>query len=74
MEYYGLITDIIELDYYGKWKVVLFRGDWADVNTARKIKNDQFDPTDEFWYVVLRNTPHDLFDMGNGSRDDIVER
>ncbi|KAK5811424.1 hypothetical protein PVK06_026755 [Gossypium arboreum] len=45
VEYYGLLTDIIELDYYGRWKVVLFR------------------------------TPfRDLFDMGNGSRDDIVER
>ncbi|KAK5838828.1 hypothetical protein PVK06_007568 [Gossypium arboreum] len=32
------------------------------------------DPTDEGWYVVIRNTPRDLFDMGNGSRDDIVER
>ncbi|KAH1031790.1 hypothetical protein J1N35_043964, partial [Gossypium stocksii] len=42
LEYYGLLTDIIELDYYGKWKVILFRGDWADVNTARRIKNDQF--------------------------------
>ncbi|KAK5819109.1 hypothetical protein PVK06_024069 [Gossypium arboreum] len=109
VEYYGLLTDIIELDYYGKWKVVLFRCDWADANTTREIKNDQFgftmvnfsrlihigehlidepyvfssqvkqvfyskDPIDEGWYVVLRNTPRDLFDMGNGSRDDIVER
>ncbi|KAG8482791.1 hypothetical protein CXB51_024455 [Gossypium anomalum] len=109
VEYYGLLTDIIKLDYYGKWKVVLFRCDWADANTARGIKNDQFgfimvnfsrlihtgehlidepyvfssqvkqvfyskDPIDEGWYVVLRNTPRDLFDMGNGSRDDIVER
>ncbi|KAK5771497.1 hypothetical protein PVK06_047706 [Gossypium arboreum] len=109
VEYYGLITDIIELDYYGRWKVVLFRCDWADVNTARGIKEDQFgftmlnfsrlihtgqqlmdepyvfssqvkqvfyskDPTDAGWYVVLRNTPRDLFEMGNGSRDDIVER
>ncbi|KAG8499629.1 hypothetical protein CXB51_006113 [Gossypium anomalum] len=109
VEYYGLLTDIIELDYYGRWKVILFRCDWADVNTARGIKKDQFgftmvnfsrlihtgqqlmdepyvfssqvkqvfyskDPTDEGWYVVLRNTPRDLFDMGNGSRDDIVER
>ncbi|KAK5831611.1 hypothetical protein PVK06_015409 [Gossypium arboreum] len=32
------------------------------------------DPIDEGWYVVLRNTPRDLFDMGNGSRDDIGER
>ncbi|KAK5771855.1 hypothetical protein PVK06_048106 [Gossypium arboreum] len=109
VEYYGLLTDIIELDYYGRWKVVLFRCDWADVNTARGIKKDQFgftmvnfsrlihigqqlidepyvfssqvkqvfyskDPTDEDWYVVLWNTPRDLFDIGNGSRDDIVER
>ncbi|KAK5846280.1 hypothetical protein PVK06_002563 [Gossypium arboreum] len=109
VEYYGLLTDIIELDYYGRWKVVLFRCDWADVNTSRGIKEDQFgftmlnfsrlihtgqqlmdepyvfssqvkqvfyskDPTDEGWYVVLRNTPRDLFEMGNGSRDDIVER
>ncbi|KAK5771981.1 hypothetical protein PVK06_048237 [Gossypium arboreum] len=42
VEYYELLTDIIELDYYGKWKVVLFRCDWADVNTARRIKKDQF--------------------------------
>ncbi|KAK5786686.1 hypothetical protein PVK06_041326 [Gossypium arboreum] len=101
--YYGLLTDIIELDYYGRWKVVLFRCDWDDVNTARGIKKDQFgftivnfshlihtgqqlmdepyvfssqvkqvfyskDPTDESWYVVLRNTPRDLFDMGKMRR------
>ncbi|KAK5785524.1 hypothetical protein PVK06_040116 [Gossypium arboreum] len=42
VEYYGLLTDIIELDYYSRWKVVLFRCDWADVNTARGIKKDQF--------------------------------
>ncbi|KAH1074763.1 hypothetical protein J1N35_027091 [Gossypium stocksii] len=42
VEYYGLLTDIIKLDYYGKLKVVFFRGDWADVNTACGIKNDQF--------------------------------
>ncbi|KAG8472909.1 hypothetical protein CXB51_034798 [Gossypium anomalum] len=103
VEYYGLLTDIIELDYYGKWKVVLFRCDWADVNTAPGIKKDQFgftmvnfsrliytgqqlmdepyvfsskvkqvfyskDPTDEGWYVVIRNTPRDLFDMGKMRR------
>ncbi|KAG8474510.1 hypothetical protein CXB51_031169 [Gossypium anomalum] len=32
------------------------------------------DPIDEGLYVLLRNTPRELFDMGNGSRDDIVER
>ncbi len=109
VEYFGHLTDIIELDYYGKWKVVLFRGDWADVNTARGIKQDQFGftmvnfdrlihtgqqlidepyvfssqvkqafyskyPTDEGWYIVLRNIPRDLFDMGSGSRDNIDDR
>ncbi|KAK5811490.1 hypothetical protein PVK06_026827 [Gossypium arboreum] len=103
VEYYELLADIIELDYYGRWKVVLFQCDWADVNTARGIKKDQFgftmvnfsrlihsgqqlmdepyvfssqmkqvfyskDPTDEGWYVVLRNTPRDLFDMGKMHR------
>ncbi|KAK5775095.1 hypothetical protein PVK06_042962 [Gossypium arboreum] len=42
VEYYGLLTEIIELDYYGRWKVVLFRCDWVDVNTTRGIKKDQF--------------------------------
>ncbi|KAK5843139.1 hypothetical protein PVK06_005581 [Gossypium arboreum] len=86
-----------------KWKVVLFRCDWADVNTARGIKENQFgftmlnfsrlihtgqqlmdepyvfssqvkqvfyskDPTDEGWYVVLRNTPRELFEMGKMRR------
>ncbi|KAK5819509.1 hypothetical protein PVK06_024513 [Gossypium arboreum] len=109
VEYYGLLTDIIELDYYGRCKLVLFRCDWADVNTTHVIKKDQFgftmvnfsrlihteqqlmdepyvfssqvkqvfyskDATDEGWYVVLQNTPRDLFNMGNGSRDDIIER
>ncbi|KAG8493340.1 hypothetical protein CXB51_010684 [Gossypium anomalum] len=103
VEYYGLLTDIIELDYYGRWKVVLFQCDWADVNTARGIKKYQFgftmvnfsylihtgqqlmdepyvfssqvkqvfyskDPTDEGWYVVLRKTLRDLFDMGKMRR------
>ncbi|KAK5775765.1 hypothetical protein PVK06_043704 [Gossypium arboreum] len=32
------------------------------------------DPTDEGWYIVLRNNLRDLFDMGKGSRDGINER
>ncbi|GMI88464.1 hypothetical protein HRI_002515700 [Hibiscus trionum] len=28
------------------------------------------DPTKEDWYVVLRNTPRDLIDIGDGNRDD----
>ena len=29
---------------------------------------------DEGWYVVLRNTPRDLKDIGDASRDDIEAR
>ncbi|KAH1129697.1 hypothetical protein J1N35_001075 [Gossypium stocksii] len=32
------------------------------------------DPTDEGWYAVIRNTLIDLFDICNGSRDDIDKR
>ena len=42
VDYFGIINDIIELDYYRKWKIVLFRCDWADVDTPKGIKEDQF--------------------------------
>ncbi|KAG8501221.1 hypothetical protein CXB51_003352 [Gossypium anomalum] len=108
VEYYGLLTDIIELDYYGRWKVILFgviglmlilfeelnrsiwfyNGEFLSLDShwttmmdepyvfSSQVKQVFYskDPTDEGWYVVHRNTPRDLFDMGNGSRDDIVER
>ncbi|KAK8992177.1 hypothetical protein V6N11_048272 [Hibiscus sabdariffa] len=35
VEYYGILTDIIELEYYGKRKVVSFCCVWIDVNTTR---------------------------------------
>ena len=30
-DYFGKIRDIIELNYYGSFKVVLFKCDWVDV-------------------------------------------
>ncbi|XP_050887893.1 uncharacterized protein LOC127093034 [Lathyrus oleraceus] len=33
--YYGLITEIIEVDYYGKLKFVLFRCDWFEVEEEK---------------------------------------
>ena len=30
----------MELEFYGKYKVVLFRGDWVDVNSRRGLKED----------------------------------
>ena len=43
---------------------------------SSQVKQDFYskDPTDEGWYVVLRNIPRDLFDMGSGSRDNIDDR
>ncbi|KAH1091839.1 hypothetical protein J1N35_019096 [Gossypium stocksii] len=42
LEYYDLLTGIIEFDYYDKQKVVLFQCDWDNISTARGIKKDQF--------------------------------
>lgn len=42
LDYYGILTDIVELDYYGKFRVVLFRCDWADVTSSRGVRKDQF--------------------------------
>ncbi|KAK5838883.1 hypothetical protein PVK06_007629 [Gossypium arboreum] len=49
----------------------LFAGE-SGVDQVRFIKRTLFDGTEEYrgapdegWYVVLRNTPRDLFDMGN---------
>ncbi|KAK5820057.1 hypothetical protein PVK06_025102 [Gossypium arboreum] len=79
VEYHRLLTDIIELDYYGKRKVVLFRCDWADINTARGIKKDQFGFTMVNFSRLIHTGQQlidesNLFDIGNGSRDDIDER
>ena len=38
--YYGALKDIYELDYYEKFKVVLFRCDWIDINSPRGLKQD----------------------------------
>ena len=38
VEYYGLLTDIIELDYYSRWKVVLFRCDWLMLILLEELK------------------------------------
>ena len=39
--YYGVLTDIIQLDYYEERKVVLFKCDWVDVTSqGRGVKLD----------------------------------
>lgn len=40
--YYGVLTDIIELNYYDKLRYVLFKCDWADITQNRGQKKDDF--------------------------------
>ncbi|XP_056697353.1 uncharacterized protein [Spinacia oleracea] len=35
-EYYGKLKEILELDYYGSFKVLMFRCDWADIRRGFK--------------------------------------
>jgi len=43
VNYYGAIIDIIQLDYSGKYKAVLFKCDWIDVKKG--VKKDKFGMT-----------------------------
>nr|XP_033512184.1 uncharacterized protein LOC104096812 isoform X2 [Nicotiana tomentosiformis] len=38
--YYGRLNDIVELNYYEKFKVTLFKCDWVDITKGRGIKED----------------------------------
>nr|XP_025882611.1 uncharacterized protein LOC107281718 [Oryza sativa Japonica Group] len=40
--YYGRILNIIELDYYGNFSVVLFKCEWVDVTKGKGVKIDMF--------------------------------
>ncbi|KAK2409707.1 hypothetical protein QL285_045121 [Trifolium repens] len=40
--YYGKLVDIIELDYFGKLRVVLFKCIWVDTKLNKGIKIDHF--------------------------------
>lgn len=42
VNYYGILTDIFELDYRGHFRVVLFKCDWVDINRRSGIKQDEF--------------------------------
>lgn len=42
INYYGRITDIIELNYNGAFKVILFKCDWYDVHHRVGMKQDDF--------------------------------
>ncbi|XP_077232128.1 uncharacterized protein LOC143891598 [Tasmannia lanceolata] len=65
ISYYGVLTDIIELNYFGRLKALLFKCDWFDVVTPnRGIK------IDAFGYTVTK--PRDLYELhGNNDEGDV---
>ncbi|KAH0781562.1 hypothetical protein KY290_001160 [Solanum tuberosum] len=40
ISYYGRLTEIVELNYYEEFKVVLFKCDWVDVTKGRAVMED----------------------------------
>ena len=64
VDYYGVVIDIIELDYHNGRKVILFEYDWFDVKSKRfRTKKDEF----EFTLVNCEHRlPHvDSFILGS---------
>ncbi|KAH0685856.1 hypothetical protein KY285_016411 [Solanum tuberosum] len=57
LTYYGRIVDIVELDYYGHFKVVLFKCDWY------KIENDAYGLT--YVYFNKRCSQEEPFVLGS---------
>ncbi|KAG5573803.1 hypothetical protein H5410_063569 [Solanum commersonii] len=78
--YYGRLNDIVELNYYEKFKVVLFKCDWVD---ELKVEDDEpfvfagqaqqvifvQDPEDHEWFVPRSIKPRDIFDKGEESKN-----
>nr|XP_018628938.1 uncharacterized protein LOC108946486 [Nicotiana tomentosiformis] len=40
IKYYGRLNDIVELNYYEEFMVILFKCDWVDVTKGRGVKED----------------------------------
>jgi len=59
INYYGAIIDIIQLDYSGKYKVVLFKCDWIDIKKG--VKKDKFGMT-LVNFKFLKHTGKNLWD------------
>lgn len=52
--YYGVLTDIIELNYFGNIRHVLFKCKWVDAENRRGYKTDEF----EFPMVNFTHSVH----------------
>ncbi|GJR40442.1 hypothetical protein Tco_1216126 [Tanacetum coccineum] len=61
--YYGKLSNIIELEYFGGYKVVLFHCDWVDIRPSRGLKKDRYG-------CPLVNFSRPLIHMGVRLQDD----
>ncbi|XP_071697780.1 uncharacterized protein [Rutidosis leptorrhynchoides] len=61
--YYGKLTDIIELEYLSNYKVVLFRCDWVDIRVSKGLKKDKYE-------FPLVNFSRPLVHTGEALKDD----
>lgn len=61
--YYGKLSNIIELEYFGGYKVVLFHCDWADIRPSRGLKKDKYG-------FPLVNFSRPLIHTGENLQDD----
>ncbi|XP_042467446.1 uncharacterized protein LOC122050620 [Zingiber officinale] len=62
--YYGVIRDIVLLDYYF-FKVPVFRCDWANPGTASQAKQVFYsrENDESNWYVLLKAPPRGIHNM-----------
>ena len=51
---YCVLIDIFELDYYKKFKIILFWYNWMDINSPRGLKQD----TNRFTLVNFSRLVH----------------
>jgi len=42
VSYYGRLVDIIEINYHGRFSIVLFKCNWANTTTSRGIMSDEY--------------------------------
>ncbi|WVY90750.1 hypothetical protein V8G54_036264 [Vigna mungo] len=70
LPYYGKLEDIIELNYYGRFKVVLFKCNWASQAQMVYYVNDV---VNKGWSVVMHLKPRDLYEMGEEVEEEVYE-
>ncbi|KAH0657059.1 hypothetical protein KY285_031941 [Solanum tuberosum] len=71
LDYYGVLTDVIELQFVMDRRVTLFQCNWFDVYD--EISGDKKDEFRFCWKVVRKTQPRDSFDIVELIDDDTAE-